>query len=84
MKAENRGQLVRGGVAIGDRYSGCVSSDPKQAEQFGTLLAYTHWYRHDDDLTELDRDLQKLVNVYRDMNKTGSMMYYYEYKDYKK
>lgn len=84
MKAEDRGQLVRGVVGIGNHYHSGVTTNPAQAEEMGCLIAYTHWFRHDDDLSVLDRELESLVNCYGRMKQTSSMMYYYEYKDYKR
>lgn len=82
MKAENRGQRVRGVVAIGNRSTGCLCLDEEGAKEHGTLLAYTHWYRHDDNLEQLERDLRSLVDCYSQMKQTGAISYTYEYKDY--
>jgi hypothetical protein len=79
MKAENRKQRVRGYVVVGTRSTGCVGKDDPQC-----VTAYTHWYRHDDDLKQLDRELEQLQTVYRGFSKTDCMMVGYEYADYKR
>ena len=82
MKAENRNQMVRGVVAVGNRNSVVLSTNPADAEAHGFIIAYTHWYRHDDDLETLDKELKSLCESYASMRKTDSIMYGYEYKDY--
>ena len=77
MKAENRGQRVRGVVVVGNCSTGCISSDNPDC-----ITAYTHWYRHDDDLTVLDSELNRLWKCYSDMRKTSGVSISYEYKDY--
>lgn len=72
MKPESRGQLVRGFVHVHSRFS------------LSNIEAHTHWFRHDDDLSALEHDLQSLVNVYRSFSQTESITFGYEYKDYKK
>ena len=84
MKPENKNMLVRGVVGIGNRYSGVVTTDPKSAEAHDTMIAYTHWFRHDDDLTVLESELDSLVRCYAKMKKSTGIMYGYEYKEYKK
>lgn len=84
MKPENKNMLVRGVVGIGNRNSGMVSTDPKTAAEHGTLVAYTHWFRHDDDMTVLEKELNALVQCYSRMQKTSGIMYGYEYKEYRK
>lgn len=72
MKPENRGQLVRGFVHVHSSFS------------FRNIEAHTHWFRHDEDLSVLERDLHSLVNVYRSFSKSESITFGYEYMDYKK
>lgn len=79
MKAENRGQRVRGYIVVGNRYTGCISRDNPDC-----IVAYTHWYRHDDDLTELERDLKRLADLYMSFSRTQSASMSYEYKDYER
>ena len=79
MRAENRGQRVRGVLVAADRYTSLVSVDNPDC-----VVAYTHWYRHDDDLTQLDSDLERLQRCYSGMNTTSSIALHYEYKDYGK
>lgn len=84
MKAENKGKLVRGVVAAGNIYGGCVVFDPIEATKHRCIVAYTHWYRHDDDLSVLDRELESLSRLYSNMSKTSIVAYTYEYKDYER
>lgn len=77
MKAENRGQRVRGYIVVGTRSTGCISKDNPDC-----IVAYTHWYRHDDDLRELEKELGRLRAVYSSFKRTSCMSISYEYKDY--
>lgn len=79
MKAENRGQRVRGYIVVGNRNTGLISKDNPAC-----IVAYTHWYRHDDDLRELEKDLERLRAVYSSFKQTSSMSISYEYKDYER
>lgn len=79
MKAENRGQRVRGKIVIGNRTTGCISADNPDC-----IVAVTHWYRHDDDLRQLDSELESLRRCYSYMRKTSGMTISYEYKDYER
>lgn len=79
MKAENRGQRVRGVIVLGDRYTCNISKDNPDC-----IVAYTHWYRHDDNLARLDEEFEALSACYSKMKKTSAMMMHYEYKDYEK
>lgn len=79
MKAENRGQRVRGFIVVGNRSTSLISKDNPDC-----IVAYTHWYRHDDNLRELDDDLNRLQRLYGSFNKTCSMSIGYEYKDYER
>lgn len=73
MKPENRNQLVRGVVTAGNHYS-------SQRD----VVAYTYWYRHDDDLNRLENELDSLCRCYMNMSKTNHISFGYEYKDYVK
>lgn len=88
MKAENRGQLVRGKIAVGYWRATLIGSDYKTFEEMDSrnnIVAVTPWFRHDDDLTKCDKALEMLVKCYRDMpNVDGSMLISYEYRDYSK
>lgn len=77
MKAENRGQRVRGQIVIANGSVGCVSEDNPAC-----IVAYTHWYRHDDDLNRLDEEFESLVKCYSRMKMTASMIIGYQYRDY--
>ena len=79
MKAENRGKRVRGQVVIANGSIGCVSADNPEC-----IVAYTHWYRHDDNLAQLDTELESLVRCYSNMAYTASMIIGYCYKDYER
>lgn len=79
MKPENREQMVRGYVVVATRYNaGCQKDSPDN------ITAYTHWYRHDDNLQLLERETHRLQDLYMSFSKTESMMVGYEYKDYKR
>lgn len=79
MKAENRGQRVRGVLVVADRYTSLVSASNPDC-----VVAYTHWYRHDDDLSQLDLEFDRLRQCYSEMKKSASMSMHYEYQDYGK
>lgn len=79
MKPENRKQLVRGYVVVGNRYCSCIQKDSPDC-----ITAYTHWYRHDDNLGILERETNKILDLYMSFEKTDSALIGYEYKDYKK
>lgn len=79
MKAENRGQRVRGCVVVGNGSAGCISKDNPDC-----IVSYTHWFRHDDDLTELESDLKKLTDLYMSFKKTSSATVFYEYEEYER
>ena len=84
IKAENRGKRVRGVIAIGNDSCCYITTDPREAEKHNCIIAYTHWYRHDENLRELENDLETLKRAYSQMAQTTSMLIHYEYKDYKK
>lgn len=77
MKAENKGQRVRGCVVAGGSHTGIMSKGNPDC-----AVAYTHWYRHDDDLTLLERELKRLSDLYMSFSKTDSVAISYEYADY--
>ena len=78
-KPENKDMMVRGYVVVASRYAaGCRKDDPEN------VTAYTHWFRHDDDLTVLERETEALHRVYMSFRDTSSMMIGYEYKPYKR
>jgi hypothetical protein len=88
MKAENRGQLVRGVVGVSYWRAGFLSTSYKtyaEADDRHNIVAYTPWFRHDDDLSKCEQALRRLVNAYDGMPGTdGCISYGYEYKDYRK
>lgn len=84
MKPENKVGLIRGVVGIGNRNSSVVTTNLEDSIKYGTIVAYTHWYRHDDDLDELEADLIALVRCYGRMKRSSGISYTYEYKPYRK
>ena len=72
-------QMVRGVVVAGSRYDGYVSKDNDRC-----AVARTLWYRHDDDLTELEKELDALARVFSHSTKSSGMLLTYEYKDYER
>lgn len=70
-------QLVRGVVVVSSRYDGLVSKDNDNC-----AIARTLWYRHDDDLAELEREVTSLARILLSSSKGCSMTLAYEYKDY--
>lgn len=70
--------MVRGYVVTGDRYTSCIGKD-----QEGCITAYTFWYRHDEDLTALERELEDLCRVYSRMKFCTGYLFGYETKEYK-
>ena len=79
MKALDKGMLVRGKITIGNNMGGSSISESNPL----CITAVTHWYRHDDDLSRLERDFGKLKNAYASMDKTSGFISSYEYKEYK-
>ena len=71
--------MIRGYVVVGDRYSSCIGKDRENC-----VTAYTFWYRHDDDLTQLERDVDLLQKAYSAMPKWSGMMIGFEAKPYRK
>ena len=84
MKPENKVGLIRGVVGVGTPNSGIITTDLEMARSHGTIVAHTHWYRHDDDLGELEEDLDALVRCYHRMRRSRGIAYGYEYKPYRK
>lgn len=77
MKAENKGKIVRGCVMAGNRRTGIMSKGNPDC-----AVAHTHWYRHDDDLEALEREIKRLSDLYMSFRKTDSVAVSYEYADY--
>lgn len=73
--------MIRGYVAVGTHWAGCVGKD---VDRDGCTTAYTFWYRHDDDLTLLERDLELLRKAYSAMHKSSAMCIGFETKAYRK
>ena len=71
-------QMVRGVVVVGSIYSGYVGLDNENC-----AIAKTLWYRHDDDLDELERDLRALQRLLMRSSKASGAIVSYEYRDYK-
>ena len=77
MKAENKGKRVRGCVMAGNRRTGIMSKENPEC-----AVAFTHWYRHDDDLKVLEREVKRISDLYMSFGKTDNVMISYEYADY--
>lgn len=71
-------QMVRGVVVAGSRYGGLVSRDNDDC-----AVARTLWYRHDDDLDVLERELEALSQIFMKSWKCDGVMISYEYKNYR-
>lgn len=71
-------QMVRGVVVAGSRCDGMVSIDNDRC-----AVAKTFWYRHDDDLDELEKDLDRLAKIYMGSSKASGATCFYEYRDYR-
>ena len=71
-------QMVRGVIVVGDKYCGHVSADNDDC-----AVARTLWYRHDDDLIELENELEAIAKVYSRSSKSSGYIVTYEYRDYK-
>lgn len=84
MRAENRGQMVRGVAAISFNRSGSICFDKEDAEKRGNVIAYTPWHRHDEDLEVVEKELSKITRVYASFDNCDGMMFRFEYKDYEK
>lgn len=87
MKAENRGQLVRGIIAVSYWRTGSLSNSFKTFEEMdacNNIVAVTPWFRH-DDLERCEQALEMLKKCYWNMpGIDGSMMISYGYRDYRK
>ena len=79
MKPENRKQLVRGYVVACTKWEGGTRLPPEPDAPH----AYTFWYRHDDDLKQLERELRALVDIFSRNWKFGGAQFGYEYKPYR-
>lgn len=82
MRAEDRGQMVRGKIAVAFNRSGSISFDREDAEKRGNVIAYTPWHRH-DDLKAVEKEISSLSRMYGSFDGCDGMMFDYEYKDYK-
>lgn len=79
MKAENKEKRVRGYVLAGNRRTGIMSKNNPDL-----VVAYTHWYRHDEDLEKLERELEQLSKLYKSFSKTDTVSTSYEYAEYER
>lgn len=71
-------QMVRGVVVAGER-DGMVSKNNDSC-----AVARTFWYRHDDDLADLENEMETLRRVFSKNHKCSGMILTFEYKDYRR
>lgn len=79
IKPENRNQMVRGYVVSNTRDISVVAKDNPDC-----ITAYTHWYRHDENLGLLEKEVKKLADLYMSFEKTSGISIGYEYKEYRR
>lgn len=86
IEAAKTPQLIRGVVVAGFNRCGFLSCHPQDLEtgKYGGnyAYAYTRYYRHDDDLTELDKELEALGHLYLKSNACDGLIYGVETKPY--
>ena len=77
-------QMIRGVVIVGYG-GGFLSWDVKDMETRGInyAVAYTRWYRHDDNLKKLEIETESLMRIYFRNNQCTGGMLHYETKPYK-
>ncbi len=87
IEAAKTPQMIRGVVVAGFR-CGCLSSNPKDMEsgKYGGnyAYAYTRYYRHDDDLEKLNKELEALGRLYLKSTACSGLIYGVETKPYRK
>ena len=78
-------QMIRGAVIAGYR-DGFLSwdIDDMNKRNINYALAYTRWYRHDDDLKKLEEETEALMRLYLRNNQCSGGMIHYETKPYRK
>lgn len=76
--------LYRVVVAVSNRWSGCLSTDPADCEARGNIHAVGFWYRHDDpDLEDkLSKEANLILNAYSKMEECSGAIIGTERKDY--
>lgn len=85
MKPEDKKMMVRGYVVYSQNRCPCISLDAgKDESNWDCQVAYTTWYRHDDNLDELEKELDKLCRFYMSLRPVEGCMMGYEYKEYRR
>lgn len=66
-KAAETRQMIRGKIVVGYDRCSFMSPNIEDMEAHGVSYAYavTKWYRHDDDLSRLESDMEALSRAYR-------------------
>ena len=83
---EGKVGMVRVVIAFANKYSGCLSFDPKDCEERGNVLAVGFWHRHDDKYLQeiLNDEADLIMNAYEKMDHYAGAMIGTEWKDYRK
>lgn len=65
-EAKKTPQMIRGKVVAGFWRCGFLSPNINDMEErhVNYAVAYTRWYRHDEDLNQLENDMNRLLHVY--------------------
>lgn len=76
--------LVRGVVIYSQWGSGRIGiEDAKDENNVCVGVAYTMWHRHDENPSVVERELERLGNLYTSFDACDAAMMGFEYKEYK-
>ena len=87
IRIENKEKgLYRVIVAVSNRYSGCLSTDPADCEARGNIRAVGFWHRHDDPNLnyKLSKEVDLILTAYEKMDDCSGAIIETERKDYLK
>jgi len=77
--------LVRGYVIYGQWRAGCIGlEEAKDDNNVRVGVAYTLWHRHDDNPSDVENELERLVKLYTRCRECDGAMMGYEYRPYSK
>ncbi len=75
--------LVRGYVIYATDRAGCVGLEEALDENnLNVGVAYTFWYRCDEDAEVVEREREKLNKVYSSFNRWGGSLSGFEYRPF--
>lgn len=77
--------LVRGYYVYATRYAGCIGLEmAKDENNLDVGVAYTYWYRCDEDPSIVEEELDRIVRCYNKASKCAGGIIGYEYRPFKK